>query len=99
MTDECDKDVYENGKVIAVFGDIAKEIVEVWCKLVAKESGQKVDWHYVGGRAVVKAVGDLNKVDKAAFNFYEENAVRYLGGAKSWYGYYPGGENHWSSQE
>ena len=100
MAEECNKEVYEHGKTIAVMGDVAGEIVEVWCKLVAKESGQKVDWYYMGGRAVIKAVGDLKKVDLAAYgDCGKPGALKYLGGAQSWYGYHPSGENHWSSKE
>lgn len=104
MTGECDKEVYEHGKCIAAMGDVAGEIVEVWCKLVAKDSGQKVDWYYMGGRAVIKAVGDLKKVDEAAYWYWDSSIperaaiLKHLGGAVSWYGYHPGGHNHWSKE-
>ena len=105
MTGECDHEVYENGKCIAVIGNVAGEIVDAWCKLVAKESGAKVDWYWMAGQAIIRAVGDLKKVDEAAYWFWDSSipekaaAIKHLGGAKSWYGYYPGGENHWSKEE
>jgi len=93
MEGNCDQEVYESGTVIAVLIDVAGEIVELWCKLIAKESGQRVDWHYVGGRAVIKALGDIKKVESVIFPAYsaEPDRVAYLGGAKSCYGYYPNG--------
>jgi hypothetical protein len=62
MSDKCDSDVYENGSQVFLTHTIAAKDVEKWVQAVAKESGQKVDWHYCGGRAVVLALGDLSKV-------------------------------------
>ena len=39
--------------------------MEEWVKKVAKLSGQPVDWHFVGGRARILALGDLGKVREA----------------------------------
>lgn len=87
--------------------------MEAWAKRLALDSGQKVDWHFVGGRAVVKALGDLEKVDQCAYyvcRISRDNGKTFqietmdgdgklanFGGAKSCYGYYPGGHNHWSN--
>jgi len=104
MTDSCDQEVYHEGKVIAVLGDVAGEIVEVWCKRIAQDSGAKVDWYWMAGRAIVKAIGDLKKVDAAAFWMFgdglseNDNKLKHLGGSKSWYGYHPNGPNHWSNK-
>lgn len=92
---KCDDEVYRNGKTVAVNGDLAAEVAESYAQMVSQKSGQKVDWFYMGGRAVFKAIGDLKKVDEAMY-WGNDGALRGLGGAKSWYGYYPGGENHWS---
>lgn len=35
---------------------------EQWIQAVAKESGQRVDWHYSGGRVNVLYLGDHAKV-------------------------------------
>lgn len=61
----------------------------------------------MGGRAVVKALGDLERVDSAAYwcctldgkpsTLDRNGKLKDFGGAKSCYGYYPGGENHWSN--
>jgi hypothetical protein len=36
--------------------------MERWVQSIAKDSGQRVDWHYFAGRAVVKALGDADAV-------------------------------------
>ncbi len=63
-SNECDPEVYANGELICVL-DACMYRAEHWVRAVAQESGQKVDWHYVGGRAVVKFVGDRKKVSSA----------------------------------
>ena len=92
---KCDEEVYQSGKTVAVNGELSAEMAEAYAKMVAQKSGQKVDWFYVGGRAVFKAIGDLKRVDDVMY-WGSENTLQGLGGAKSWYGYFPGGENHWS---
>ena len=60
----CQPELYDHGEhVITVLG--AAEDIEAWVKQVARMSGQPVDWHYVGGRGVVLALGDLTKVSAA----------------------------------
>ncbi|MEX0935212.1 MAG: hypothetical protein WDZ70_02720 [Candidatus Paceibacterota bacterium] len=44
---------------------IPSNAMEEWVKKVAERSGQRVDWHFVAGRAVVKALGDISKVKQA----------------------------------
>lgn len=61
----CDQDVRQNGKAVLMTHTFESEEIEDWVQLVAKESGQKVDWSWMGGRAVVRALGDLNKVYSA----------------------------------
>ncbi len=64
-SEKCNKEVYENGSSVFLTHTMAAEHVEEWVQAVAKESGQKVDWHYFGGRANILALGDLEKVQKA----------------------------------
>lgn len=56
--DPCDNDIYKNGSVVMVVqgGMLAID------GFVAEASrlGVKMDWHYVGGRAVVKTLGDVS---------------------------------------
>ena len=53
----CDSEIFEHGDSVAVL-DACQHVAEEWVKLVAKESGQRVDWHYTGGRANVLYLGD-----------------------------------------
>lgn len=59
--DKCDETVFKKGHSVAVL-DACMYRAEQWVKSVAKESGQKVDWHYRGGRVIVLYLGDYNKV-------------------------------------
>ena len=59
----CDKSIFENGTVVAVLecGMVAMEgLVQEACR-----KGIKMDWHYVGGRAVVKTLDDPLKAREA----------------------------------
>lgn len=64
----CDADVFENGMVVFLTDSISSNRMERWVKLIAKESGQKVDWHFCGGRAVVLALGDTDRVKSTIDN-------------------------------
>ncbi len=58
----CREEIYKLGKVVAVYdsGPIAMQnLVEA----ASEECGFKIDWHYVGGRAVVKTLGDVVKAE------------------------------------
>lgn len=57
--DHIDPDIYENGTAVAIIIAPGKADIETFVQRVAKESGQRVDWHYMGGRGVVRAIGDL----------------------------------------
>lgn len=61
----CDDEVFEKGHVVFLGDGVSSNRMEAWVQEVAKESGQRVDWHFVGGRATVKALGDLEKVQHA----------------------------------
>lgn len=61
----CDVRVYANGTTVFMGWDISSNRMEGWVKKVAALSGQQVDWFFVGGRAAVKALGDLEEVRTA----------------------------------
>ena len=50
---KCDKDIYENGTEVFFTHTIYADDLETWINKVAEESGQKVDWHYYAGRAII----------------------------------------------
>ena len=61
----CDGEIFKDGTVVLVTHSIPSNAMEAWVRKVAEISGQRVDWHFSCGRAVVKALGDLAKVKAA----------------------------------
>lgn len=64
----CNQDVYKNGTQVFLTHTIRSAQLEEWVQTMVKESGQPVDWHWYGGRAVILALGDLDKVRAALKN-------------------------------
>lgn len=62
--DTCDTEIYEKGEPVAIITGSRADI-ESFVQRIASRSGQRVDWHYVGGRAVVKVLGDAHSVRDA----------------------------------
>lgn len=58
--DKCDAEVFKNGRSLAAL-DARSGPAEQWVRAVAEHSGQRVDWHYSGGRAHVLVLGDHAK--------------------------------------
>jgi uncharacterized pyridoxal phosphate-containing UPF0001 family protein len=60
----CDQNIYNNGENIVIFKSLVKEErMEKWVQKIRDLSdNQQVDWHYIGGRAQVKALGDTERV-------------------------------------
>lgn len=69
----CDTEIFENGTAVFITHSIASNAMEGWVRRVAEESGQRVDWHFTGGRAVVKAIGDLHRVCDAVERLLPEH--------------------------
>jgi len=61
----CQQDIFDDGEPVFLTWSIPSNAMEQWVKKVAEKSGQPVDWHFFGGRAVVKALGDLKAVRAA----------------------------------
>lgn len=57
----CDEEVRQNGVRVFMASNVPPHAMERWVKMVARLSGQRVDWYY-GGFAIVRAIGDLAKV-------------------------------------
>ena len=51
--DACDEEIYRNGVSFGLF-DMPKGDAEKYCKKLTKETGNKHDWHYFGGRVHIK---------------------------------------------
>lgn len=61
-----DKTITENGQhIITAYPGKSghAEIIEAWVKQAAGESGQRIDWHFVGGRVVIWCEGDYYKAE------------------------------------
>jgi hypothetical protein len=65
MYRRCNSDIYANGELVCVL-DSNPLNAETWVRSVAEESGQRVDWHYYGGRVVVLVLGDYSRARCAA---------------------------------
>ncbi|MCX6746147.1 MAG: hypothetical protein NTX00_03990 [Candidatus Parcubacteria bacterium] len=65
VKERCDPKVYKKGIHVFTTHSIPSEKIEEWVKKIAQQSGQKVDWHYFAGRAIVKALGNIEKVRAA----------------------------------
>lgn len=68
MSDKCDSEVFEHGTQVFLTHTLAAADVETWVQKIAADSGQKVDWHYAGGRANVLTTGDTKLVKQAIAN-------------------------------
>lgn len=64
MSLNCDKELFDHGHSVAVL-DACRYRAERFVQAVAEKSGQRVDWHYSGGRANVLYIGDHAKVTEA----------------------------------
>lgn len=64
----CAEDIYKHGTPFLLLGqwDGGARDLEEWCKRVASESGQRVDWHFYAGRALFKVIGDKGAAMNAA---------------------------------
>lgn len=58
--DKCNEDIYSKGKVVAVM-DCPKLVMNAICEEVSKRYNIEIDWHYVGGRCIVKTLEDVDK--------------------------------------
>lgn len=48
-------------------------LFEAWLKEFAAETGTATDWHYAGGRALVRTLNDVNEVADALLVKWESN--------------------------
>ena len=51
----CEAWLFEHGQVVFETEALPADAFDVWVRCVAHLSGQRVDWHYDGDRAVVRA--------------------------------------------
>jgi len=61
----CDPEIYLNGSLVFTTHTIPSKQINGWVQKIGRLSQQSVDWHYVGGRAVIRAMGNLEAVKAA----------------------------------
>jgi hypothetical protein len=66
VPDRCDPEIYEFGSVVAIAATHGAVAFEEWITAVRQFNfSDRIDWHYVAGRAVVKVIGSTKRVKKA----------------------------------
>jgi len=84
--------------ILNMWGEVLEKYVEC---LREKSRVEKIDWHWMGGRALIRALGtpeELKRIDEVMFwRFLHEGSLQGLP-CQSCYGYFPRGENHWTTQ-
>jgi hypothetical protein len=55
---DCDPEVYANGEVVFLIAGLPSTAVEALIVRVREETSVRVDWHFVGGRAFIRVLGD-----------------------------------------
>ena len=78
---KCDQEIYGRGEVVCSF-HAPQRVAEPLVRQLAEETGTRTDWHYVGGYAVVRTLGNVAHVRAAArslfpcnFRWYEETSI------------------------
>lgn len=53
--EKCNQDVFKHGEVFSVT-EMGTAEAEAYCKEKSAETGDQYDWHFAGGRAVIKVL-------------------------------------------
>lgn len=61
--DETESKIYDEGYVLLLVGGVSHDRMDRWVKRVADACGEPVTWHAYAGYQVVKAIGNLSKVE------------------------------------
>lgn len=56
--DRCDQEVWEKGIGVFLITGGTSQAIEGLVQRCASDLGLKVDWNYIGGRAIVRVIGD-----------------------------------------
>lgn len=65
MKGVCDPEIFNSGIAVAVIADRGGDAIEALVQQIATETGVRIDWHYVAGRGIVRAIGDIQKARDA----------------------------------
>lgn len=77
----CNKKIFEEGVPVFIGNTVRSKRMEEWVKIIAEQSGQPVDWHFYGGRAIVLALNNVELVketilkNKKMYNDFFKEAI------------------------
>ncbi len=54
----CDGELFREGKTVALIAGGSAKLIDRFVRELAEYSGERVDWHYMGGRARVVTTED-----------------------------------------
>lgn len=73
---KCDPDIFEHGVPVLVIMGLASTAIEAQVVRWREETEARIDWHYVGGRAVVKVSPDDVERARAYIQGFAVHVVR-----------------------
>lgn len=62
---KCDPEIYNHGVPVAMIADRNAQAIQDLVETIAQQTKQRIDWHYVGGRGIVKVIGNSDLVRDA----------------------------------
>ena len=71
----CDPEIFESGVILLITETRGAREFELWVEEIRKLTGQRIDWSYFAGRAVVRALGDIELI-KATIHDLKYKHVR-----------------------
>ena len=59
LTGKCNQEIFDKGTHICTVADmVGVDKLNKWVETIRKKTGaEKIDWHYVGGRACIRIIG------------------------------------------
>lgn len=79
-SESCDTEVYKHGTHVFTLADVPSTDIDLWCEKLSNESGHKVDWHFAGGRACIRCLGNASEV----INAIQKNILDISNKTKYW---------------
>ena len=53
----CEQEIFDDGEFFCCLAGPRSWVIEAWVKKIRELSGQRIDWNFSGGRAVVNFLG------------------------------------------
>jgi hypothetical protein len=64
-SDPCDEEIFTKGNHVAILAGANAKTIDEFVRCVSEKAKIKMDWHYVGGRANVLAIGEIEAARRA----------------------------------